>query len=110
MSSCAPAAPRPRHLGSDHRESGALLVGERVPRASIRRIKQIISSDSAVEQGGKVLTMQPGPDEALLTVNVRFKRNLKVEQVEAAIRRIEDQIHQREPAIRQIFIEADSLK
>lgn len=92
------------------RESGALLVGERVHRASIRRIRQIIISDSAVEKGGRVLTMQLGPDEALLTVNVRFKRNLKVEQVEAAIRRIEDQIHQQEPVIRQIFIEAASLK
>jgi hypothetical protein len=35
---------------------------------------------------------------------------LRIANVEDTIPRIEDQIHQQQPAIRQIFIEADSLK
>ena len=54
--------------------------------------------------------MQLGPDDALLAVNVRFKRGMKVEQLETAIQRIEDTIRHEEPEIQQIFIEADALK
>ena len=40
------------------RETGALLLGERTNRARIRKMKQIIVDDPAVERVGKLLTMQ----------------------------------------------------
>ena len=39
------------------RETGALLVGERTNRARIRRMRQIITDDPAVERVGKLLTI-----------------------------------------------------
>lgn len=92
------------------RESGALLIGERTNRAVIRRVKKIITADPAVEQAGDILTMQLGPNQVLLTVDIRFRRGLDVQQLESAIDRIESQIHQQEPTIEKIYIEADSLK
>ena len=92
------------------RESGALLIGERTNRAVIRRAKKIITADRAVEQVGDILTMQLGPNQVLLTVDIRFRRGLDVQQLESAIDRIENQIRQQEPRIERIFIEADSLK
>ncbi|PYX76956.1 MAG: hypothetical protein DMG78_00230 [Acidobacteria bacterium] len=67
------------------RETGALLVGERTNRTRIRNMKQIITDDPAVERVGEVLTMQVGPHRALLTVEIRFRRTLDIQQVESAI-------------------------
>ena len=92
------------------RESGALLVGERTNRVRIGHIRAIIRSDPAVEGVGELLTMQLGPNDVLLTVNIRFKRGLDVPQLEATIDRLESRIRQKEPSVRRIFIEADSLR
>ena len=92
------------------RESGALLVGERTNRGKIRRVKEIISGDPSVDRVGDLLTMQLGPDQVLLTVDIRFNRGLNVQQLENAIDRIEQRIREAEPSIGKMFIEADSLK
>lgn len=92
------------------RESGALLVGERTNRARIQKIKDVICSDRAVEDVGDLLTMQLGPDEVLLTVDIKFRRDLDLPTLEEAIDRLESRIRQSEPSILRIFIDADSLK
>lgn len=92
------------------RESGALLVGERTNRARIRRVRDVIQNDPAVERVGDLLTMQLGPEQVLLTVNIRFRRGLDVQQLESAIARLEERIKEKEPMIERMFIEADSLR
>ena len=79
------------------RETGALLVGERTNRARIRKMKRIIIDDPAVERVGELLTMQMGPEQALLTVEIRFRRSLAVQEVECAIQRIKKRIREQEP-------------
>jgi cation diffusion facilitator family transporter len=91
------------------RETSALLLGERTNRSKLRKIKQVITSDADVEQVGNLLTMQLGPQWVLLTVKVKFRRDLNVEQVEAAIDRIKAHLRKQEPTIGTIFIEADPL-
>jgi len=92
------------------RESGALLVGERTNRARIGRVRKVIESDASVERVGDLLTMQLGPEQVLLTVNIRFRRGLDVQQLESTIARLEKRIKEMEPTIGRIFIEADSLR
>ncbi|MFL6429669.1 MAG: cation diffusion facilitator family transporter [Acidobacteriaceae bacterium] len=89
------------------RETGALLVGERTNRAKISRVWQIITADPAVERIGELLTMQLGPQQALLTTKVKFRQPLDLQQLESAILRIKDRIRQQEPTMERIFIEAD---
>lgn len=91
------------------RETGALLIGERTNRARIRKVRKIIAGDSAVEQIGEMLTMQLGPDQALLTVKIKFRQPLTLRQLESAIQRLEAQIREKEPTMERIFIEPDSL-
>jgi divalent metal cation (Fe/Co/Zn/Cd) transporter len=62
------------------RETGALLVGERTNCSRIRRMRQIITRDPAVERVGELLTMQMGPQEAILTVEIRFHRTLDIKK------------------------------
>jgi cation diffusion facilitator family transporter len=92
------------------RESGALLVGERTDRTRIRRVNQLIREDPAVEGVGDLLTMQLGPEQVLLNVEIQFRKGLDLPQLEAAIDRIEGRIREVEPTVRQIFIEAESFK
>ncbi len=92
------------------RESAALLVGERTNRSRLRRLREIILRDPSVDAVGDLLTMQLGPEEVLLTVAIRFRRNLDVQQLESAIDRIENRIRRDEPTVVRIFLEADSLK
>jgi cation diffusion facilitator family transporter len=91
------------------RETGALLVGERTNRGRIHAIHEIIRADPAVERLGQVLTMQLGPQQALLTVEVKFRRGLDLQQLEAAVERIKGSIREKEPTMEKIFIEPDSL-
>lgn len=54
--------------------------------------------------------MQLGPSQVLLTVDIKFRRGLDVQQLELAVDRLENNIRHEEPTIERIFIEADSLK
>ena len=91
------------------RETGALLVGERTNRSRIRRIEHVITSDPAVERVGQLLTMQMGPQEALLTVEIRFLRSLDIQQLESAISRIKHHIRDLEPSVQRIFIDPEAF-
>lgn len=92
------------------RESGALLLGERTRKATIEHVRAILKADPSVEDVGDLLTMQLGPNEAILAVDIRFRRGMTVTQLELAVDRIEGNIRIKEPIIQRIFIEADSLK
>jgi divalent metal cation (Fe/Co/Zn/Cd) transporter len=63
------------------RESGALLVGERTRRATIRKLERILRDDPSVESVGELLTMQLGPEQVLLTADIRFQRELDLEHL-----------------------------
>jgi hypothetical protein len=92
------------------RESGALLVGERTNLGKLRGVREIIERDPAVEGVGDLLSMQLGPEQVLLTANIRFRRGLDVQELEATIARLEERIKKEEPTIERICIEADSLR
>ena len=92
------------------RESGALLVGERANRSKIKRIREIISKERAVETIGNLLTMQLGPEQVLLAVDIKFHRGIRVEDLESIIDRLESRIRASEPTVKRIFIEVEALK
>jgi cation diffusion facilitator family transporter len=92
------------------REVGGLLVGESLDREQIVHLRRIISSEPDVESVGDLLTMQMGPDNVLLTVAVRFRRQLRISDVERAIDRLEKAITSEYPSIRKIFFEANKFK
>jgi cation diffusion facilitator family transporter len=92
------------------RETGALLTGERTNRSRIKRITQIINADPAVHRIGELLTMQLGPEQALLTVTLKFQDGLGLNQLENVIAGLKQQIRHQDPTIAQIFIEPSALK
>ena len=91
------------------RETGALLIGERTNRSTMKKVQEVINADKDVEQAGNLMTMQLGPNQVLLNVQIQFRRNLSLDQLEATIDRIEKRIREVEPTIQRIFIEAESF-
>lgn len=92
------------------RKCSRLLVGESIDRDQIVHVRKIISSDTAVESVGQLLTMQLGPESVLLTAAVRFQRPLNLDEVEQAIARLERAIKMQYPSIQHLFLESGALK
>ncbi len=54
---------------------------------------------------GEVLTMHLGPEQVLLNIEVTFVSGITVEEVDAAIRRVEQRIQLTHPQVTHIFVE-----
>jgi len=92
------------------RETGALLVGESVGPEQTGKLKAIFSADPAIDSVGDLMTMQLGPDDVLLTAAVRFKRGMRIDEVDLAIARLESAVAAFNPAIRRVYFEAEAIR
>ncbi len=91
------------------RESKALLIGEGVGGPADREMRTIVEADSDTEQLLELLTLQTGPREVLVVMDVRFRAELTAAQVAKSVGRIEQALRSRFPDVKRIFVEASSL-
>jgi len=54
--------------------------------------------------------MQLGPEQALLTLTLKFRPGLELDELETIIARLKQQIRQRDPTMSQIFIEPSAFE
>ncbi len=87
-----------------------LLIGQAAHREKVAKVKEVLSRCGLVEGVGDVLTMQLGPDNLLVAINLDFKDEIPAGELEELIDRLEKSIRQALPQARQIFIEADTVK
>ena len=90
-------------------ESKGLLIGEGANPQTVASLKNITQADPAVKKVVRVLTLYFSPQEVLLNLEIQFQQNLSTEKLAVAIERLEKQIRQEHPEIKQIFVEAKSL-
>jgi len=90
-------------------ESKGLLIGEGVDPQTLASINAIAGAEPAVAEVRKALTMHLGPQEVLLTLDIRFHKDLTTAEIAAAIDELEAKIRNRHHEIRYIYIEAKSL-
>ncbi len=86
-------------------ESRSLLVGEVADPEIVEALRGAALGDPAVMDLGEVLTMHLGPDQILLNIEVTFRPGITVEDVDSAVRRIEQRIQIPYPQVTHIFIE-----
>ncbi|MEZ4869300.1 MAG: cation diffusion facilitator family transporter [Caldilineaceae bacterium] len=91
-------------------ESRGLLIGESADPQVIASIRQIAEADAGIAAVQRVLTMHLGPNEVLLTLDLRFAPNLVGEEIANAIARVETAIREEHPQIEQIFVEAQKYR
>lgn len=90
-------------------ESKGLLIGEGVDPQTLASIRAIAGAEPAVIEVRKALTMHFGPQEVLLTLDIRFQKELTTSEIAAAIDELEEKIRDRHQEVKYIFIEAKSL-
>jgi cation diffusion facilitator family transporter len=90
-------------------ESKGLLIGEGVNPQTLESIRAIATSDPAVAEIRNALTMHFGPHDVLLTLDIRFEKELTAVEIAAAIEELENKIQAQHPEIKHVFIEAKSL-
>ncbi|MEO8125477.1 MAG: cation diffusion facilitator family transporter [Bryobacteraceae bacterium] len=90
------------------RECRGLLVGEGVDPKTKAEVLKIVSEDPQVECVRRALTMYLGAENALLTLDVRFRASTSVTDVAEATDRIKALIRQRFPDFQRIYLEAEA--
>lgn len=90
-------------------ESRNLLIGESATKEKIENIYAIVDQDPDVIKLNSPLTMQMGPDELLLALDVIFKSELTSLEITKAVQRLEKNIREKLPDVKKIFIEARNL-
>ena len=90
-------------------ECRSLLLGESADPKKVQAIRALATSDTAVNRVGEVLTMYLGPEEILLNLEVDFRDNLSVAEIERAVVRLEALIREQHRDVHRIFIEPRSL-
>lgn len=91
-------------------ESKALLVGEGADLSILRTIRALAEAEPGVEVAGYPLTMYFGPNNILLTINIRFGASLDRDGIQDCIDRVEAAVRARFPQVHHIYIEAESLR
>jgi cation diffusion facilitator family transporter len=90
-------------------ESRGLLIGESADTELIESIRRLLSADPAVDRLGPLLTMQLGPEQVLLNLEVEFYPSGSIEALEQTIDRITRKIQDAHPTVKQVYLEANSL-
>ncbi|HYH23485.1 MAG TPA: cation diffusion facilitator family transporter [Azospirillum sp.] len=91
-------------------ESKGLLIGEAADRRVVEGIRATVAEEPRVRRAIDVLTMHMGPDDVLLNLSVEFADDLSAPEVEDTVCALEARIRERYPAIRRVFVEAESLR
>lgn len=91
-------------------ESRSLLIGESAYKEKVQGIYEIVNNDDDMNKLSKPLTMQMGPGEVLLALDVNFKTEINSKQIILAVQRLEKNIMDKYPDVKQIFIEASNLR
>jgi cation diffusion facilitator family transporter len=92
------------------RETGGLLVGEGIGKDATARVRRVFEEDPAILSVKELLSMQLGPEDVLLTAAVQFKRGMRIDEVEAAIARLERSVAAIYPQIQHIYFESGALR
>ena len=87
-------------------ESRGLLLGESASPPIVADICRIVGRDPRISVVRAPLTMQLGPSDILLNLDVEFRQGISAKDHVQAIRDIEDEVRKAHPSIRRIFIEA----
>ncbi len=90
-------------------ESRKLLVGESGSQRLLDDVRRLALADAAVRRVGDAISMQLGPDEVLVNLDVEFLPQIASNALPEVIQRLEQRIRSIHPEVSRIFIEASRL-
>jgi cation diffusion facilitator family transporter len=90
------------------RDTRSLLIGEGITKEMRARVLELAQQVPAVLEVRQLLSLHLGPSSVLLALKVRFRPELGLKEVEAAINQLELALRAEVPELTQIFVEPDS--
>jgi len=91
-------------------ETKGLLIGESANREVVRGVRKIAIDHEFIRHVNEILTMHMGPDFILLNLSVDFKDTVSAGGLEKAIAGLDQEIKQKYPRIKRIFVEAEARR
>ena len=91
-------------LGNEIR---SLLIGESADPKIINKIQEIFHQEESINRVIFIKSLQLGPDDILLAANVEFNHRLTTIEINNLIDGIEQEIREKFPDVKKIFIEPD---
>ena len=91
-------------------ETKGLLIGESADESVVKGIRELVSEFTGVERVNEALTMHMGPEYILVNLSVEFNDAIRTQQIESVIARIDQDIKEKFPFVKRVFIEAESWK
>lgn len=88
-------------------ETKGLLIGEGADQETILGIKSLLIDQEGIDHLNEVLTLHMGPEFILVTVSVRFSRDMQVGQLEKVVQNVDASIKDAYPFVKRVFIEAE---
>jgi cation diffusion facilitator family transporter len=88
------------------RESKGLIVGEGVESETLKAIRALLCGDFSVRSVGRLLTLYLGPQEVLLTIEIRFRSEMSAVDIRRAVARLKQGIQARYSRITRIYFDA----
>jgi len=92
------------------KESKDLLIGETVLQDDIDKIKAILASYDELEMYGNIRSMHLGPDDAIVGLEVNFKDDVPVKEVERIVAEIKKRIHESDYVFTHTYVETTGIK
>ncbi len=89
-------------------ETKGLLIGEAANPEDVEGMRRLVQAFPEVTRVNEVLTMHMGPDFVLANLSVDFRDQLRGEELEQAVARMDAAIKELYPAVQRVFIEAES--
>lgn len=86
-------------------QTRSLLVGRSADAELVESIRRVAAEVRGVARVGRPLTMQLGPNEVLVNVDVVLQRGATLERMGAALREIESRIRERHAEVGRVFVE-----
>ncbi len=91
------------------KETQDLLIGESISNKDLKMINDILNQYNELEFFGNIKSMHLGPDEVLLALEVNFKDNVTLHELEGIIAKIKEQIRKVDEKFTYIYIESNSI-
>ena len=89
------------------RENAKLLIGEGIDPQIREAIEDAVREVDGVEDLLELLTMHLGPEEVLVTADLRFSDDLSTEEIARTIDRVEEAIREVAPEATRIYVEPE---
>ena len=91
-------------------ETHGLLIGEGANPEDLAKIRDVVSQCDLITHVNEVATMHMGPEYILVNLSVDFSSEASSDDVESAVRRLDDQLKDTLPNVKRVFIEAEAMR